>query len=241
MVLVSNQAAGNLGKGLARQYGLAPFTLIAAPYAADVERRSARVALKGGVAFLTGKGVHTYGLLILLLIERYARYHLALCRGNGQHAVIEMRNCYPPMLIHHLAQHLAQRIDWVLHGAAEMPRVQVAVGTRYLHLPIRQPAQTRRDGRRVLPYHRSIGYKDDITAQQVFVLRDKMLQRWASYLLFPLKEELDLAVHQSVFHKILKRLHLYHRLPLIIVCTAGEETGRAVHLAHLRLPWVAQP
>ena len=162
MVLVGYKAAGYFRVSLARQYRLAALARITAPYAADVKRRTAGVALQSRITFLAEDLIHADRGVVFLLVERNLGYHRTLFFRNRQHVVVETRNGDLSFLVHHFRQHLAKGIDWVFDRSAEMTGMEVPVRSVHLYLPVGKAAQTRRDGRGIFADHRGVGNKNNV-------------------------------------------------------------------------------
>ena len=156
MLLVGDQSARHFGIGFRRQYRLGPFANIASPDAADIERRTATVALQGGIALLSFEGFHTDGLLVFLLVERDIGNHLAFGSRHIFHIIIEMRDGDTAVLVDDFRQQVAKGIDGVGHRSAEVSRMQVAVRAGHFDFPIGQAAQSRGQRGQVGPQHTGV-------------------------------------------------------------------------------------
>ena len=69
------------------------------------------------------------------------------------------------------------------------------------------------------------------------MLLKECIKTWTTYLLFALKNKLNMAVHQSMFNKIFKSLDLNQGLPLVVIRTASIQTA----ITNIGLPRVAVP
>ena len=82
VVLVGYESATDFGICFAGQYGLTTFARVATPYAADIKRWTAGVALQSRIALLTESSIYIYRLAICLLGEWNLLDHLAFRLWN---------------------------------------------------------------------------------------------------------------------------------------------------------------
>lgn len=89
VILVRDKAARHLGLSPRRQNSLGPFASIAAPNPANVERRTAAVALQRRIPLLAFEFTDANCSLVGLLVKRYVGYHGALFARDVLHVVVK--------------------------------------------------------------------------------------------------------------------------------------------------------
>ena len=225
VVLISDEATAHFGKRIGRQDRLGALACIASPYTTDIERRPAGVTLERAVALFAEDVADADGPVVGLLVEGYLRYHGAFGFGDRQHIVVEMRDSDPSVVVHYLGEHLAEGIEGVLDGSAEVPRVEVTVRPIDLDLPIGESTKAGRDRGRLFAYHGGVGHKDDIRFEQFTVVLQKGLERGRADLFLAFEDELDVTTHLSCPDEVLKGFDLNHRLSFVVVCAAGIESS----------------
>ena len=226
-ILMRHEAARQLGVSLGRQDRLRALARVAAPDAADVERRPAAVALQRRVALLAEHLVHVDGPLVGLLVEGHAGDHRLLVGRKLLYIVIEMRQGDAPVRVGDAGDELAERIDRVGHGAAEVARMEVAVGAGHFDLPVRQPAQTRSQRGRLGAHHAGVRDEDHVRPEQLAMRLAEGDERFRPDLLLALEDELHVAMHRACVQGRLEALGLDHGLALVVVSAAGIDASVA--------------
>ena len=220
--LVRDQAAADLGLGLAGDDCLEALPGETAPHAVDLQggpgagplhRGELRLAVERGDARL-GQG--------LLLAVGHLGQQLPLLGREGAHVVVEAGHGDPPLLVVEGGQELGQGLVGVVDDAAEAAAVQVAPGACHRELPGPEPPQPVDDHR--LGGGEDVAVRDqaDVRGQLLLELGEHLGQVGAAHLLLALHDELH--VHrQAAFRgqQGLHRLHMDEDLALVVRCSPG--------------------
>ena len=181
---------------------LRAFALITSPDTAYVKRWTAAVAFEGRVVYFALYIGDVDSFFVLLFVEGYTSVVFVFFGCHIHHVVVEAGDGDTSVFVDHKGNNLTKFVDGVCHGTAEVSRMQVAVRSGYLYLPICQSTQPRCKRRRSLAYHRSIRDEYDIGFQQLFVVSEELIERWRAYLLFAFEDKLDVTFEFLVFDQI---------------------------------------
>ena len=150
------------------------------------------------------------------------RPHLRRQLGNP---FVEARNRHATIFIMQLGDDAREHIDRVRHRAAIHAAVQIARRTMHRDFHVDQPAQSRRNRRRLDVPHARVGHDANIRRQARLRLMHERLEALAARLLFAFDHQRDRAGRTARDRMPrTQRLDDSHDLPLVVNRTAGDHT-----------------
>ena len=221
VVLVRHQAARNLGVRFRRKHRLRAFARISAPDSADVERRTATVALQRRISRLATQFADADCRLVRRFIERNLRDHCPFLAREFFHVVVKMRDANPTVFADDGSQHFAQHVDRIRHRTRRSARNEGLCSA-----PVTSISQYASPRRPVV--------RDGTSALTMLVSETRITSARSSSLCVlqnssRLGEPISLLALEDKFHvrteiprpeSRLEALHLHHALPLIVVGAA---------------------
>ena len=239
-LLAGNQAAGNLGKGMAGNDRLASLSLVAASDAVDFQRRTGENAFRPGEARFRHHGFHARQLRQLFIAHAgHGGPHAALPRGDGFHAIVKTSHGHAAVLVMEGSDYFRQGRNGVGYRAAEHAGMKVR--GRALHDNFRpgQAAQAIGKRRCVRSGHPGIGNHNHVAGQFVPVVLDELGKTSAAHFLLPFQQEDH--VHRKVAavlaEQFLHAQNMGEQLPLVIRGAAGVN----LPVPHFRFKRVGLP